>query len=203
MSFHGLYVITNPALTPDDRLVESVSEAVRGGARIVQYRDKRRDPGYARRARALREATRILGALFIVNDDIELAVRVDADGVHIGRDDPGLAAARQQVGGRLIGISCYNDIELARKAQDAGADYVAFGSFYHSGVKPAAVRADTTLLRLARRELSLPIVAIGGITVDNGGALLTAGADSLAVIGGVFGQQDIKRAAQRLSALFD
>jgi thiamine-phosphate pyrophosphorylase len=203
MNLHGLYVITDPALTPDDRLVESVSEAVRGGARIVQYRDKRRDAGYPRRARELRETTRRLGALFIVNDDVELAASVDADGVHIGRDDPGLAAARRKLGGRLIGVSCYNDIALARQARDAGADYVAFGSFYLSAVKPAAVRADTALLRRARSELSLPIVAIGGITVDNGGALLSAGADSLAVIGGVFAQQNIRRAAQRLSALFD
>lgn len=203
MNVHGLYVITDPALTPDERMVESVRLAVEGGARIVQYRDKRRGPGYTRRAEALRETTYGLGALFIVNDDIELATRVDADGVHIGRDDPGLASARQRVGRRLIGVSCYNDITLARNAQAAGADYVAFGSFFPSKVKPGAVRADTALLRLARSEISLPIVAIGGIDVDNGKALLAAGADSLAVISGIFGQQDITRAAQRLSALFD
>jgi thiamine-phosphate pyrophosphorylase len=204
MIIRGLYVITDPELTPDAGLLESVGAAVRGGAGIVQYRDKRRaDTGYVQHARQLRELTRRLGALLIINDDVELARSVDADGVHVGRDDVDLATARRVMGNRLIGVSCYNDIRLAHAAELGGADYVAFGSLFPSAVKPGAVHAKANLLRQARGVLSLPIVAIGGINVDNGGSLLAAGADALAVNSGVFGQADIGGAARRLSALFD
>ena len=124
--------------------------------------------------------------------------------MHLGRDDADVASARRVLGARaLIGVSCYNDLALAQKAEADGADYVAFGSFYPSPTKPQAPRAELELLRAARRTLRVPIVAIGGITPDNGAALITAGADALAVIEGVFGQPDIRAAAARYTRLFN
>lgn len=198
----GLYVLTDSDLIPDAELADRVRGAIQGGASAVQYRDKR--PGYAghlERARTLREVTRELGALLIINDDPQLAAEVDADGVHLGRDDPDIERARAVVGGRTVGISCYNEFERAAAAAQRGADYVAFGSFHPTRTKSGAVAASPDLLRRARRELSLPIVAIGGITPENGAALITAGADALAVVSAVFGADDPRRAAERFKPL--
>ncbi|RRQ21471.1 thiamine phosphate synthase [Thiohalobacter thiocyanaticus] len=201
---HGLYAITDPDLLPDDRLVEGVTAALAGGARAVQFRDKR--PDRARRqalAAQLNTLCRDHDALFLVNDDVELTAAVGAHGVHLGRDDPAIAAARERLGPQaIIGVSCYNELERARRARDGGADYVAFGRFFPSRTKPDAVQAGAELLRAARRELDLPLVAIGGITPENGGSLLAAGADMLAVIHGLFGAADIEAAARRYAALF-
>lgn len=200
----GLYAITDSALVPPPRLVEAVAAAIGGGAAAIQYRDKSDDA--ARRERestALLQLCRQRQVPFIINDDLDLAHRVGADGVHLGRDDPPVERARTLLGrGAIIGISCYNDLALARAAAEAGADYVAFGSFFASAVKPQAVRADLELLRAARRELDVPIAAIGGIEPDNGAQLIAAGADLLAVITGVFGQPDIRAAARRYAELF-
>jgi thiamine-phosphate pyrophosphorylase len=200
----GLYVITDHALAGGRPLPELAAEAVAGGARVVQYRDKTADP--VRRlaeARALAAACRSAGALLIVNDDVELACAVQADGVHLGRDDAGIAVARARLGpDRLIGVSCYDRFDLALAARRAGADYVAFGSFFPSPTKPAAVRADVGLLERGRRELGLPLVAIGGITPENGAALVAAGADMLAVIHAVFGAADVRAAAAAFAPLF-
>jgi thiamine-phosphate pyrophosphorylase len=201
---HGLYVITDHALAGGRPLPELVAAAVAGGARLVQYRDKTADK--ARRleeARALAAVCRDAGALLIVNDDVELACAVQADGVHLGRDDAGIAAARARLGpDRLIGVSCYDRFDLALAARRAGADYVAFGSFFPSPTKPAAVRATLPLLEHGRRELDLPLVAIGGITPENGAALVAAGADMLAVIHAVFGKADVRAAAAAFAPLF-
>lgn len=200
----GLYVLTDPGLIPDAGLVDRVEQAIAGGAVAVQYRDKRSGyRGHLDRTRALRELTRRLGALLIINDDPGLAAQVDADGVHLGRDDPDPEAARELVGRRIIGVSCYDDFDRALEAQDRGADYVAFGSFYPSPTKPGAVAADLDLLRRARRELRLPVVAIGGVTPDNGATLIAAGADALAVASAVFGADDPRRAAQRFKAMIE
>lgn len=198
----GLYVLTDADLIPDAQLAERVRGAIQGGASAVQYRDKR--PGYAghlERARTLREVTRELGALLIINDDPQLAAEVDADGVHLGRDDPDIERARAVVGGRAIGISCYNEFERAAAALERGADYVAFGSFYPTRTKSGTVAASPDLLRRARRELSIPTVAIGGITPENGAALIAAGADALAVVSAVFAADDPRRAAERFKPL--
>ena len=200
----GLYAITDPQLTPGAALVAAVDAALRGGARVIQYRDK---SGAAARRRleaaALSDLCRRRGALFIVNDDIELAADVDAAGVHLGRDDPQVRAARHRLGPRaIIGVSCYNELARAQAAAEQGADYIAFGRFFPSLTKPQAVPAERGLLRAARATLSLPVVAIGGITPDNGGLLIEAGADMLAVIHGVFGQPDIEAAARRFADLF-
>ncbi|MCP5352402.1 MAG: thiamine phosphate synthase [Chromatiales bacterium] len=199
-ALRGLYVITRPH--PD--LTMQTDAALRGGARIVQYRDKSAD-GQRRlaEARALRELTRQHDALLLINDDIDLAIAVDADGVHVGREDAACREARRQLGDdTIIGVSCYDRLELARAAQNDGADYVAFGSFFPSPTKPDAVRADVALLKIAHAELSVPVCAIGGITIAVAPLLLHAGADMLAVISDIYEAEDIEAAARAYAAAF-
>lgn len=200
----GLYAITDSQLTPGAALAPAVEAALRGGARVIQYRDKGSDTARRQQeADALNALCHAHGALLIVNDDVELAAAAGAAGVHLGRDDPQLNAARKRLGsGAIIGVSCYNQLPRAQAAAEQGADYVAFGRFFPSLTKPDAVAATPELLREARRALDLPLVAIGGITPENGGLLLEAGADMLAVIHGVFGQADIEAAARRFAELF-
>lgn len=204
MSIRGLYVITDPGLIPPHRLLNDVVEVIAGGARIVQYRNKTDDyPTRLRQAREMRQICRDRNVTFIVNDDAELAVAADADGIHIGDQDLTLPDARREVGPtKLIGVSCYNDLKHARRSSEQGADYVAFGSFYSSATKPNARRASLALLQRARQELPIPIVAIGGITLENGASLLQAGADALAVIRAVFAAADRRIAAEQLANLF-
>lgn len=199
----GLY-----AVTPDERdtakLAAMVRDALAGGARLVQYRNKIADAVLRReQAAALLTVCRERGVPLIVNDHLELALQIDADGVHLGSEDGAIAAARKQLGaGRILGASCYNLLQNALAAQRAGATYVAFGSFFVSGVKPGAARAPLELLRTARQELSVPVVAIGGITHANAPPLIAAGADSVAVISALFAASDIRLAARRFSELF-
>lgn len=201
----GLYAITDPFLLPEDRLVTAVEQALFGGARLVQYRDKRT----VATQRPLNQLS-ALNALcqrhqvpLIINDDLELAVKIGAAGVHLGKDDLPLAEARAQLGPQaIIGVSCYDRLELALDAARAGADYVAFGSFFPSPTKPTEIRASIKLLQQARAALDLPIVAIGGITPENAPLLLDIGADALAVISALFGQPDIQAAARRFAQLF-
>ena len=202
---HGLYVLADSGVVPVADLERRTAEALAGGARVVQYRDKGGEPVVRlRTARALNALSRAHGALFIVNDDVELAANSGAHGVHVGREDAACRAARVLLGpGAIIGVSCYNQFDRARQAQAEGADYVAFGSFYPSVVKPAAVRASVALLAQARAALRVPIVAIGGITVENARALIDAGADALAVISAVYGQPDVRAAAAALARLFN
>jgi len=201
---YGLYAITDSAFAEGARLVPAVEAAIRGGARLIQYRDKSTDTTRRRQeARSLAELCHAHGATFIVNDDVELAFESQADGVHLGRDDGDIATARVSLGPRaLIGVSCYDSLERAVAVAQAGADYVAFGSFYPSQTKPEAVRAPITLLAEARNRLGIPVCAIGGITPDNGATLVAAGADMLAVVQGVFGAADVTEAARRYARLF-
>ena len=200
----GLYAITDRRLIPEAELVERVRKAIDGGAAISQYRDK--SSGQARRleqAAALAALCSARQVPLIINDDIELAAAVNADGVHLGIDDASVRTARAQLGDEaIIGVSCYNRLERAVEAVAAGADYVAFGRFFASKTKPNAVTADIDLLVAARQQLRVPIVAIGGVTPDNGAALIAAGADYLAAIDGVFGQADVSAAAQGYAVLF-
>lgn len=204
MTLAGLYAITD-ARYKGDSLAHQVEQAILGGARVIQYRDKSNDA-----VLRLREASEILAVCrvhqvpLLINDDIQLADEVGADGVHIGQDDADYFQARQLLGDQaIIGVSCYNQLALAQQAEQQGADYVAFGRFFPSGSKPLAVQADIALLQQARRELACPIVAIGGIHAENGAALVDAGADMLAVIQSVFAAQDVKQAARQMSGLFD
>jgi len=201
---HGIYAITDPVLC-GPHLIDKVLAAIEGGIRILQYRNKQ-----ASRDIQQEEATRLQGVcrqhdiLFLINDDIELANAVNADGVHLGQQDRALIDARQHLGkDKIIGISCNNRFEFALAAQQQGADYVAFGRFFPSQTKPQAPQAEIGLLHRARTELQLPVVAIGGITPANGRQLIDAGADMLAVIHGIFAQDDVRLAAQRYAALFE
>lgn len=199
----GLYAIADTAYLPPARLLAAAEAALRGGARVLQYRDKGSDAERrAADAAALGALCRRYGALFIVNDDIDLARRASADGVHIGHDDAPLDAARVRAERMLLGVSCYNDLDRALAAVARGADYVAFGSFFPSRTKPQAVRAAPSLLRAAKTRLAVPLVAIGGVTPENGASLIEAGADALAVISGLFAEDDVEAAARRYAGLF-
>lgn len=195
----GLYAIT-PETADSGALADAVAAAVRGGAAAVQYRAKSAPPALRRaQALALRAICARGGALFIVNDDAALAADVNADGVHVGRGDAAVAAARALVGdGALVGVSCYDDAARARTLVDEGADYVAFGSLFPSSVKPQAVRASLDLVREASR-LAVPVVGIGGIDAHNAGGVIAAGAAAVAVITAVFGAPDVEAAARRIA----
>ena len=199
----GLYAVT-PEMTDLTALLGMVEAALRGGARVVQYRNKSGSDALRRlQAGEIALLCRDWEALFIVNDSAALAREVDADGVHLGMDDCGVANARSLLGpGKLIGVSCYNDILRAREGVAQGADYVAFGSFFVSPTKPEAVPAPIQLLQLASSEIARPVVAIGGITEDNAPGLIAAGADAVAVLSDLFGAIDVEAKARRFSRLF-
>lgn len=202
-TLRGLYAVT-PEMNATESLLVAVGAALKGGCRIVQYRNKRAVDAVRReQAAALAALCRMSGASLIINDDVGLALAVDAAGVHLGVADGDLALARARLGPkRLLGASCYADLDLARKAVAAGADYVAFGAVYPSPTKPAATRASLDLLRDARRELDCPVAAIGGITVDNSGSVVAAGADMLAVITDLFDCPDIASRAAQFQKVF-
>ena len=207
----GLYAITPE--TPDTaRLVEQVRQVIAGGATVVQYRSKRVGHNIVRlQAETLRAITLETGTKFIVNDNSELALSVGADGVHLGRDDADTAAVaklRKQCAARfsatsfIIGVSCYNELSLAEAAVEAGADYIAFGSFFPSFTKPTAAKADVALIRAAKARFDVPVVAIGGITVDNAEELISANVDMVAVVSSLFGAADIEQRAHEFTNLF-
>lgn len=200
----GLYAVT-PDATDTSALVAHVHAALSGGARLVQYRNKQATPDTrSEQARAIKAVCDQFGAALIINDHVELAAEVDASGVHIGAEDGEISAARRVLGAdTLIGVSCYNQLELARASVAGGADYIAFGSFFASSVKPGAVHAPLTLLQRARQSFTVPIVAIGGITLDNASDLITAGADAVAVISALFHASDVTASARAFNALFD
>jgi len=184
-------------------LIRNVNQALLGGAQIIQYRNKVASVELRiEQANELRILTKKYSVPLIINDDAVLAQQMDADGVHLGGDDSRIADARALLGShKLIGVSCYNLMELARVAVLQGADYVAFGSFFASTVKPNAVVAGLDLLQQARREIAVPLVAIGGITVESGEQLLKEGAHALAVISAVFDVVDIQGTARQFAAL--
>jgi len=201
----GLYGITDSSLCPDDAsLTQAVEAALLGGMRVLQYRDKHASAEVRlRQALALRTLCEAHQAVFIINDDVELARQCKAHGVHLGREDGAITLARRQLGdGAIIGSSCYDRLELALEAQDQGADYIAFGRFHASNTKPDTVQAPLELLDQARGRLAVPICAIGGITVANGAELVQRGAHLLAVINGLFAASDIRQRAREFSTFF-
>lgn len=200
---NGLYALT-PDWADSTKLLNNVRTALASGVRLVQYRNKCADPQLKKnQATALLALCREFEATLIINDDVALALAIDADGVHIGAEDASLMQARAQLGpNKLIGVSCYNNLQLALKSQSQGADYVAFGSFFASPTKPGAVAAPLSLLSAAKAKLHVPIVAIGGITLDNAPAIIKAGADAIAVISALFDGTDIRAAAKAFGELF-
>ena len=197
----GLYAIT-PDVCSTEALVQMVRQALEGGAAFVQYRNKNAGAELRReQAQALLRITRPHRVPLIINDDVGLAAGLDADGVHLGRDDGDVAAARRMLPGKMLGVSCYADLDNARAALEEGADHVAFGSVFSSSTKPDAVRAPLDLFRRAR-SLSAPVVVIGGITLANAQIAIEAGADCLAVISDLFGAPDIAARAAAYRSLF-
>ena len=198
MKLRGLYAIT-PELADSGTLLRGVAQALEGGIAMLQYRRKGRQN--VDEAKALARMCRERAVPFVVNDDLALAMECGADGVHLGRDDGELAAARGKLAGKLLGASCYDSLSAARAAVAAGADYIAFGSVFSSPTKPAAVRAPLSLFGEAR-PLGVPLVAIGGITLQNAPQLIAAGADCLAVISDLFDAPDIAARARAYGILF-
>jgi thiamine-phosphate pyrophosphorylase len=207
-TIRGVYALADTSLLAGAELMARVEAALRGGVAVVQYRDKSVDsPRRLTEAQALRALCGRYGATFIINDDVDLVLAVDADGVHLGRDDASPAQARARLGPRaLIGATCYDRLELAPTALALGADHVAFGRFFPSSTKPGEIYASLDLLRAARAVLACPIVCIGGIGrtgADKARPLVRAGADALAVGGALFGPGvDSEAAARALAALW-
>jgi thiamine-phosphate pyrophosphorylase len=199
----GLYAVT-PDIADTSKLLAKVEAALAGGARLLQYRNKTASPALRLvQARALLALARERGVPLIINDHLDLAAALDADGLHLGGADGTLAAARGRLGAdKILGASCYNRLENAFQAAGGGANYLAFGSFFSSSVKQGAAHAPLALLQEAKQRLALPVVAIGGITLDNAPQLIAAGADAVAVISALFGAPDIRAAAQGFSGLF-
>ena len=197
----GLYAITQTEHKSPDTVIAEVEAAIRGGAVVVQYRDKNPvDAPFL--ASELVKICHRHDVPLLINDDLELALQAGADGVHLGKDDGHIREARERLGAdAIVGISCYNSLERALEAQEHGATYAAFGRFYPSSSKPLAAPAQLDTLRQARRALTIPIVAIGGIRPENGAELLAAGADLLAVIGGIF-DRDPEASARAYQSLF-
>jgi thiamine-phosphate pyrophosphorylase len=200
----GLYAIT-PECADTESLLQKVRQALSGGARLVQYRNK--GGGVALRYEQASELLALCQHFhvpLVINDDIRLADLTGADGVHLGKDDGSVREARLILGPeKIIGVSCYNDLQRALDAEAHGANYVAFGSFFPSPTKPGASVAPLTLLHEAKRNLKIPVVAIGGITLENLSALIEAGADAVAVISALFDSDDIRATASRFAVLFE
>ena len=200
----GLYAITDESLITEEYFSNTIELALQGGARIIQYRDKSNNAQKRlQQARALRSLCKQYQAVFIINDDIELAITVNADGVHLGKDDALISEARQTLGkDAIIGISCYNDINLAIAAEKNSADYVAFGAMFSSSTKPEAINANIDIISNAKQRLSIPVCAIGGITDKNIQQLTRQGVDMTAVISSLFTTNDVKDTADSLSKYF-
>lgn len=199
-----LYAITDPQLLPGEKLFSAVVAALKGGCRLVQYRDKSND-----HPRRLSEAKTLVAlclqhqAQLIINDDVNLAKEAGAQGVHLGQEDTNPVAARIILGsGAIIGVTCHDSLTLAQQAIKDSANYIAFGRFFPSTTKPEARPAPISLIGAARSQFpNTTIVAIGGITLDNGKQLLNAGADMLAVCHSLFTANDITQQAKKFIAL--
>ena len=184
----GLYAITNENLMPEETFLSMAQAAISSGISLLQYRDKsiNKNKRYAQ-ATALKKLCDKHNVFFIINDDIELTIQVDADGIHIGKNDLTLERTRKQLGpNKIIGVSCYNQISLAEDAVNAGASYIAFGSFFGSSIKPDAPNASIELISSFKKKHDTPVCCIGGITHNNYPPLINAGADMLAVISDIF-----------------
>lgn len=206
MKLRGLYAITDSQLLADGKLLPYAEAALKGGAILLQYRDKSSDDARRlRQAEALRELCNRYGAGLIVNDDAELAARLGV-GLHLGQTDGSLSVARALLGRQaIIGGTCHAQLELAEAAAKEGASYVAFGRFFDSNTKPGAPSATLELLDEAKSRINLPIVAIGGVTLDNAGLLIAHGASMVAVIHALFAADsaaEVERRARAFSALF-
>jgi thiamine-phosphate pyrophosphorylase len=203
MAIEGLYALT-PEQPDEAMLIAQVEIALAAGLRLLQVRSKHGRDLRVRQTARMVALCRRHGATCIVNDDPALAAEAGADGVHLGRDDVAVTEARRMLGaGAIVGVSCYDDLPRAQHLRAEGADYVAFGSFFPSSVKPNAVRPPLDLLTRARLALDCPIVAIGGITLDTAPLVRNAGADAVAVITDVFSATDVGARVRAYGRLFE
>ncbi|WMJ07810.1 thiamine phosphate synthase [Nitrosomonas sp. sh817] len=199
----GLYAIT-PDLADTGELLDKTRQALIGGVRLVQYRNKSANSILLKeQAGLMRQLCNEFRVPLIINDHIELALTVNADGVHVGREDAGVVEARKHFGkDKIVGASCYNDLERAQQAEREGADYVAFGAFFSSLTKPDAVSVPEYLVGQAKREISVPIVGIGGIRLTNARQVIASGCAAVAVCGDLFMSGNITAQAMRFTQLF-
>ncbi|MBF0263632.1 MAG: thiamine phosphate synthase [Gammaproteobacteria bacterium] len=202
---HGIYAITDPDLISEHDLIAKVQAAIDGGISVLQYRNKKATPlQQEQQAQLLRHICQQHQVTFIINDNVELALKIKADGVHLGKKDGSIKKARERLGQQaIIGISCYNEIGRAIEAQEAGADYIAFGRFFSSKTKPEAVQANTNLIKQAKVKLEIPIVAIGGINLTNIKQLTDLSVDATAIIHDIFSQKDIESHCHKLKNFFN
>ncbi|ARK29397.1 thiamine phosphate synthase [Halalkalibacter krulwichiae] len=199
-----LYAITGEEFHPGRDLVEVMEEAILGGVDIIQLRDKNSSKREVlRKAQALRELTKKYGVTFIVNDHIDVALAVDADGIHIGQDDLPLSEARKIVGNKIIGISTHK-IEEAREAEVGGADYIGVGPIFHTNSKVDVVDpVTTTYIKQVASEITIPFVAIGGIKLHNVDQVLQAGATRVCMISEIVGAEDVKAVCEKFTKILD
>lgn len=203
MQIKGLYAIT-PDMLNTELLCQQVEAVLQGGASIVQYRNKAADISLRlRQATAILALCRSYNVPLIINDHLDLCAQIDADGLHLGNTDCDLGASRRLLGdNKILGASCYNDLDLALKAEAAGASYVAFGACFSSETKPEAVSASLKLFAEAKQKINIPLVAIGGITVENAPQAIAGGANAIAVVGALFGADDIRDTSRQFANLY-
>lgn len=191
LELKGLYAITDTEHLSSEIMLTKTEEILRAGTKLLQYRNKQADQNTRlTEAKQLVDLCKQFSVPLIINDDITLAIKINADGIHLGKTDLSIADARERLGNNaIIGCSCYNDMDRASDAVNAGADYIAFGAFFSSPSKPDAVHAKPEIIGRAKQQFDLPVVAIGGITPENGQPLIDAGADMLAVISGLYASE--------------
>jgi thiamine-phosphate pyrophosphorylase len=199
----GLYIVT-PDWNDTAQLLAATELALQNGAALVQYRHKTADPAQRRdQASALLALCRQYEVPLIINDHVDLCLEIDADGIHVGGTDASIAEVRQAVGpDRIVGASCYGTLELAHAAHRDGASYVAFGGFYPSRVKKYDFRTAPEIIAQSKREIPLPVVVIGGITLENAPPLVAQGADMVAVISSVYLVPVAERKTRQLADLY-
>ena len=203
MQIKGLYAVT-PDILNTELLCEKVEKVLQGGASLVQYRNKAADAGLRlRQATALLVLCRSFNVPLIINDHLDLCAQIDADGLHLGATDCDLGAARRLLGEhKILGASCYNRLDLAVQAETAGASYVAFGACFSSSTKPDALNASSSLFAEAKHKIKIPLVAIGGITLQNASQVIQAGASAIAVLDALFNAEDVEATSQQFAKLF-
>ncbi len=199
----GLYLVT-PDWDDTDKMLAATEQAMLGGATLVQYRHKTASEALRReQAQALLALCRKHARPLVINDHVDLCLALDADGVHVGGTDEKIAAVRARVGaGKIVGASCYGQLQLAIDAAAAGASYVAFGGFYPSRVKKYEVSTTPSIVTDALQAVDVPICVIGGMTVDNAKPLVDLGAHMVAAISSVYAADDQRAAASSFAQLF-
>ena len=201
----GLYIVT-PDWDDTAKLVDVTEKAIKGGTKIVQYRHKTATPELRReQAKALQAVCKRYKVPFIINDHVDLAMELDADGIHVGESDEAVAAVRSRVGPKkIVGASCYGDMDLVRKAHKAGASYIAFGGFYPSRIKKYPVTTELDIVRQMKKEIpELPSCAIGGIDHQNAVPLVERGVDMICVISSVYFADDPEAAARKFAKMYE